>query len=297
MDSVLRKRRYVVAALAVWLTASVPALASPIIIGSLSNFDVYNQTDDDCHGFEIEMEDVTPDDVYSLYNPWGYQTSITPFAGGTRVVYDGIAPANDVVVTPGGLKHYGVHLSTSPTTVRYNWLANNGGVLVHAPIANPAPVQLPTPVWVPGVIGIAAGVWNNTDRPIWLKALHAPNDSPATLEDLLIDSDDVMALGEEPEDIEAQLLDPDDVLSEVEDLLDASDASGRAIFWVYPYTGEVDDSGTAVGEPEFANTHGEAIGTVMTAVNFAVVPEPATALLFALTLLGLSRRVRSHDRN
>lgn len=260
--------------------------ASPMIIGSLSNFDVYNKTGGDCHGFEIEMEGVSPGDVYYLYNPWGYTTTIESISGGTRVIYNGLASENSIVVRPDGLKHYGVHLRTTPTTVRYNWLANNGGVLVHAPIAAPAPVQLPTPVWNPGVLGIAAGVWNNTDRPVWLRALHAPNESPALLEDLLTDSDDVIALGDE-EDAEPQLLDPDDRLTEAEDLLAATDASGRAVFWVYSYTGPIDDSGNAVGEPTFELTHGELIGTVMTAVNFAAVPEPATLVISLAAIVAL----------
>jgi len=93
----------------------------------------------------------------------------------------------------------------------------------------------------------------------------------------------VLALGDE-NDAEPQLLDPNDTLMEAEDLLAATDSSGRAIFWVYSYTGAVDDSGNAVGEPTFELTHGDLIGTVMTAVNLAV-PEPTT---LALTLVAIA---------
>lgn len=279
---------------AVVLTAHQAAQASVVVYGSLSNFDVYNRTGDYCHGFEIEMEGVELDDVYSLYNPWGYVTSTTATATGVKVIYDGRSPL--IQVPDGGMKHYGVHLYSTPTKVTYNWLATDGlGQLVHAPVGapTPPPVPLPTPVWQTSATGVTAGVYNSGTRPLWLKALHGTQDAAAVLEQLLIDSALITSLGDE-EEVEPQLLDPGDTLDEVEDLLDAMAVGGRAVFWVYEYTGEVDDSGNAVGEPTFEDTAGDMIGIVMTAVNF--IPEPATLAMLGLGIMVCLRRNRGVTR-
>ena len=49
-------------ALAVILTA-VPARSFASAFGTLTNFDVVNDTPSPCHGFEIELEDLHPSDV------------------------------------------------------------------------------------------------------------------------------------------------------------------------------------------------------------------------------------------
>ena len=42
--------------------AAAPALAQTTF-GTLSNFDVFNDTGQDCHGFEIELEGISSSDV------------------------------------------------------------------------------------------------------------------------------------------------------------------------------------------------------------------------------------------
>src|SRR5512134_1405469 len=55
--------------------SSAPAIASTAY-GDLNNFDVFNDTGTDCHGFEIELEDIHSTDItYTYdYNHYGAPT-------------------------------------------------------------------------------------------------------------------------------------------------------------------------------------------------------------------------------
>src|SRR5437868_5724127 len=66
------------------LTTAIAGLAqSATVSGSLSNFDVINNTGHDAHGFEIELEGLQPADVYYTFNIQRYgNPSITQSATG-----------------------------------------------------------------------------------------------------------------------------------------------------------------------------------------------------------------------
>ena len=70
-----------------WLCA--PA-AAQTMFGSLSNFDVVNDTGDVCRGFEIELEGVSSSDIYSTFGSpyirYGEPT-IVPTATGIIIRY------------------------------------------------------------------------------------------------------------------------------------------------------------------------------------------------------------------
>lgn len=160
--------------------------------GTLSNFDVVNDTPGPCHGFEIEIEDIhTADVVYTFgesyirygapevldvtsdpahprvlvrYRHWtGSQWEATP-----------VAPPN---VTPGGhdcyangpignypdsgCEHYGVSLSAVPTRTTYRWIvAANPADAGTAFTAAPQAVNVPVPAWevVPRPVAVGGGV-------------------------------------------------------------------------------------------------------------------------------------------
>ena len=69
-------------------TFSTPALATTMF-GSLSNFDVVNDTGEICRGFEIELEGVNPSDIsFTFGNPYiryGDPTLTPTGSGGTIV--------------------------------------------------------------------------------------------------------------------------------------------------------------------------------------------------------------------
>jgi hypothetical protein len=69
------------------LAAPIAARAqtTPTMFGSLFNFDVYNDTGEVAHGFEIEL-DGSPPPVAFFPDRYGLPT-VTPFAGGYYVRY------------------------------------------------------------------------------------------------------------------------------------------------------------------------------------------------------------------
>ncbi len=156
--------------------------------GTLSNFDVVNDTPGPCHGFEIELEDIRPSDVpYTFGGPY--------IRYGTPEVLDVVDPAHPHVlvryrhwngseweatpvappnITPGGhdcyangpignyqgsgCEHFGVSLSGNPTRTTYRWIVATNPGDVNSPFtAVPQPVNLPVPVWNVIPIPVAAG--------------------------------------------------------------------------------------------------------------------------------------------
>jgi len=150
--------------------------ASPPQFGSLSNFDVFNDTGQPTHGFEIELDGITASQItYEFGAP--YQRYGNPilksFSGGVDVLYESpydaaskqftaATPLAPAVITPtgghvcwtggsanyptAGCEHFGVGLSATPTNVSYYWLVadpKHAGSLVTLG----GGVQLPAPSW------------------------------------------------------------------------------------------------------------------------------------------------------
>lgn len=158
-----------------------PAQASTAY-GDLNNFDVINDTGQQCHGFEIELDDIHSTDVTYTYD-WNHY-------GSPKIREDNSDPAHPKVFvrheslkdvsgnytsytavptvplspTQGhqctnpavneGCEHFGVGYIANPSLVKYNWLIDDGsGSLVHGPAVN-----LATPTWnyFPPVAGVQA---------------------------------------------------------------------------------------------------------------------------------------------
>ena len=144
------------------------------MFGSLSNFDVVNDTGEICRGFEIELEGISPTEVFFTFgNPYiryGDPT-ITATATGSIVRYaSGFDGTNWAVGTPvpagpfptgghecfypayggdpnyetlGG-EHFGVALNGNPTNTTYRWLLGDAAGNLSAAGSN---VKVPAPVW------------------------------------------------------------------------------------------------------------------------------------------------------
>jgi hypothetical protein len=154
---------------ALLLGGSLAAQAQSVtLFGSLSNFDVLNDTGQVTHGFEIELDgvDASQAPYYFTGSRYGGPTT-TPFAGGIYVRYKSpwdpaaqqftIGTEIPASFTPTfghacvfsniiGCDHYGVVVYAQPTNVVYRWLVadpQNPGALI--PFSGPA-VQVPQPV-------------------------------------------------------------------------------------------------------------------------------------------------------
>lgn len=153
------------------LSLSIQTWAQGIAYGSINNFDTVNDTGQECHGFEIELEDCESRDISHTYNYNHYGvpniTQDDSVAGhprcnirweskkntdGSWAAYTAI-PSGPINPTNGhqftnpnvnfGGEHFGVGYRVPPSNVTYYWLVDNGaGNLVRG-----GQVQVATPTF------------------------------------------------------------------------------------------------------------------------------------------------------
>ena len=151
---------------------SPSAFATPIIYGSLSNFDCINDTGQTTHGFEIELDGCLPSDVYSTFgspynrygdptittdgvntfvrwtsaysnNAWAVGTDSGAYAptDGHSLYFPQYGGSPNYPNVPGD--HFGIATNVNPTNTIYTWLVDDGsGTLVKAGTN----VKIPVPV-------------------------------------------------------------------------------------------------------------------------------------------------------
>ncbi len=153
------------------LAASASAGHASIAYGTLNNFDTVNDTGHECHGFEIELEDLHGSDIAHTYNYNHYgvakieedlsdaahpvaivrwesaKNADGSWAAFTAIPSGPIDPTNGHQFTnPNvnfGGEHFGVGYRQAPTAVRYYWLIDDGG----GNLSHSDPVQVCTPQW------------------------------------------------------------------------------------------------------------------------------------------------------
>src|SRR5919107_659068 len=159
------------------LAFAAPAGAqTATVFGSLSNFDVVNDTEHEAHGFEIELEGLQPNDVAYSFGAtryghsmviqtatgvavrWesAYDPGLQQFTQGT-VTHAAGAPFagmcyswNGAGYAGSGCEHFGVSLTKNALKTTYRWLieyASAPGTLapVDPPVAIPGPVYVVVP--------------------------------------------------------------------------------------------------------------------------------------------------------
>ena len=159
-------------AMTAFALAAVPAAAQVTLYGTLSNFDVINNTGGEVHGFEIEFHGVSSVNSYYNWNRYGPpQVVPLPSGGGVYVrwmsPYDpasgkfitGTPLNSNPTVTAGhscvigtqyystsGCEHFGLTTSGNASRTIYRWLvadpANPGQLKASA-----EQVGIPAPVW------------------------------------------------------------------------------------------------------------------------------------------------------
>jgi Divergent InlB B-repeat domain len=138
------------------------------VFGALGNFDVYNDTGEDAHGFQIELDGLTLQQVAGTFGGTRYgPATVVPFPGGVYVRYqsswDPAAQQYSATTTVpaaftptlghscvfsniAGCDHYGISYYGTPTNLVMQWLvadpANPGSLI---PFAG-AQVSIPMPV-------------------------------------------------------------------------------------------------------------------------------------------------------
>lgn len=175
---------------ALLLSAPLTAQASTSF-GTLSNFDVFNDTGEVAHGFEIELDGITSADItYKFGAPYERYGNpvVTDFPGGVYVRYESPYDAGTGTFTQGtplppspitptgghacwtggmganyataGCEHFGLGLTKNATNTVYRWL-----------VADPASPGSLKPAGTN--VSIQAPVWNVSPAPVG-----APNPAP-----------------------------------------------------------------------------------------------------------------------
>ncbi len=152
---------------------AIPASAG--VYGSLANFDVVNDTGEVAHGFEIDIDGITPAEITSLFGDatrWpGMERYGSPVVSttptGVKIVYEATyngswsagTPSGTLPVSPSdscwpyGAKsygpnypcdHFGVSTSVSTPNVTYKWLVET---TPGASTLMPVLATVPNPVW------------------------------------------------------------------------------------------------------------------------------------------------------
>ena len=186
------------------VTVAQSSGSTPPQDGTLSNFDVFNDTGQATHGFEIELDGIDPSQVtYEFgapYERYGNPT-VTAIPGGTLVTYASpydaasktwaaatpLAP-NPITPTLGhacwtggspnyptaGCEHFGLGLTGTPTNVVYNWLVADPAAPGNLIVANGPSVSVPAPAWNVQPAPPAAA----NQQPVVQAVVAAPDDQP-----------------------------------------------------------------------------------------------------------------------
>lgn len=211
------------------LTATITGQAqSATVAGSLSNFDVVNNTGHDAHGFEIELEGLQAGDVYYTFNVQRYGSpTVSPTATGvavrwesqydfnsqqylqTTVAHQANSPFAGTCYQWGGAgyatsgcEHFGVTLRANALKTTYRWLIED----VNAPgtlVAVDPPVAIPSPTYViipparpadPPVLEAEIEAPEPAEAPElygdaqWVKVFKTEMQRPVALEELVSDN-------------------------------------------------------------------------------------------------------------
>jgi hypothetical protein len=169
----LRRTALPLFALALALFAASAARAqTATVFGSLSNFDVVNNTEHEAHGFEIELEGLHPEDVYYSFSAHRYGAPrLIAYETGVRVrwesAYDpGLQQFTQTTVrhaagasfagscyqwganyAASGCEHFGVSLRANAAKTTYRWLVEDASAPGALATFDP-PVAIPGPVYV-----------------------------------------------------------------------------------------------------------------------------------------------------
>ncbi len=216
------------------LTApTIAAAQSAIIYGSIGNFDISNDTGLTCHGFQIELDGVTPAQVpYSFSTERYGAPKVLPSANGAIVRWDSPFDSNTqqfpertlphtVPWFPGqcyqwnpatyqdsGCEHFGTGVTGNPTRALANWLCEdpaNPGTLIpnNPPTAVPMPVyyvQPPVAVNNPPVLVVEVPAPEPAESPElfgdaqWLRVFKVELNHEVQLEQLLADNPGVVPM-------------------------------------------------------------------------------------------------------
>ena len=291
-----------IAALATTAWASA---ARASVYGTLSNFDVYNETETEAHGAEIELEGVHMEDLSRTFPAHFTNELIEEYQDGatfgTRITYTdynftsqgylpptiGMSTNGHTCVNMAGCEHFGFSLRTSqPTASRFYWLDQNQQRIGAMPVAVPTPnwAFVPNPGGQP-VVRAEVEIPEPPEVPIqkpdsiWMKVYKTEIDRPVDLMELMSGN---AVVPEDASEVESEweLLEGGKMKAH-EDEVPAGKYAVVRRYEYYEYTGQYDaenepitlflDPGDLLEPP--AGELGQFIASNMVAANLAAPEE------------------------
>ena len=327
-------RVWVVLAIGLLAVGTAPATAGPIgIQGTMSNFDVFNDTGQDVYGAELDLDGLTSAEVTKTYPCHFLNLTKTDYSSGvgTKLIFTGysfppnpsyLTPAPSVFSTNGhyavnvlGAEHFGFSTPSQATKSSFYWLDKNLNRI------NASPLSVPQTTWsYAPAVGANPPVVQMAIVPpppppaemhgdaVWVKVFTTELASAADLNELIsydpnnLDPNMPSVAPQLPSEVETEweLLSDDSVgaLQPPDMPIDKNQGSIVRRFEYYKYTGGYDEvhlptSAFTGGQPDPAEL-GDFMMANMVAANL-LVPEPTTVamLIVGLGALARIRRTRS----
>lgn len=312
-------------ALTLLVACGGPAALASGIYGTLSNFDVFNQTNEPSEGFEIELDGCHLADVSNTYPSHYNVKNMTEYASGTtfgtRIVFQdyyfvdsshvthlAINPNPNPPNTNGhyavnlpDCEHFGFAVATQPAATRTYWL-NKLPSGQYERIGT-TPLTIPNPTWTyvppaPGnppalqaVVQVPEPVEVEPQLPdsIWMKVFVTELPRPVELDELISGPGGVVPQEAAEIETEWELLEGGLMsMAEADIGADAEAVLRRYEFFKYTgaYTAEHEPLSTYTGVGDPPDGElGPFIAANMVAVN--LVPEPSALLLIGMGLAAL----------
>ena len=316
--------RLAVAIFTVALASRLVSGSATGIQGTLSNFDVFNETGTDAYGAELDLIGIHSNEVTKTFPSHFNNLTMTDYTDGTtfgtRLIFTGynFTPAGFITPTVGhttnghfavnlpGCEHFGFAVRAQPTQTAYYWLDSASRHL------GTAPLSIPNATWtfVPPAGGnppVVQAVLAPPPPPpavmfpdaVWVKTYVTELARQVDLNELISSPPEANGVAPQlPSEVEAEweLLPGDTPLPQPDVQLAENDQSILRRYEFYKYTGGYDEvhlptSAFTGGTPD-PNELGQFIAANMVAVNLEGVPEPSLLGLFGVGSAALLRRRR-----
>lgn len=216
------------------------AFAQYRIVGSLSNFDCWNDDYNDCSGFEIEIEDRSPTDIQYCYGGSAFGSPTKIWTGHSTIVR---YFSSTVRLHHGQMTHFGVHMMNpvAPTAIKYRWVVvNSFGTGTYTKALSLPKHDTVLVTLDDGSTALRDGIVNtepSNGKSFFVLPYRIDHPGQVSLDDLMRDSGYILGatpMGTGPNDLDPEQLDPQGSWAN-DDVASDSEGEESKVFWYKIY--------------------------------------------------------------